>query len=799
MPTKIKKIEIHAFRGITDLDLNINGNNLLIFGENGTGKSSLVDALEFFFTGSVSHLVGVQGISLSRHGPHVDYSAENSRVQLTFDPGETSLLRTFESEPPVPAELGSYFTAARYRKFILRRSQILAFIMSQPADRFREIGNIIGIESLDRTELEIKAVRDDREGKVEDERSKIGSIFSDLSMLLGETVTNLSEVQQSLARKLQTIGFDPLDDLERIDEYDKRVFATFRAASSPLDRSAIVSEINQKLKDCILSERFSNELGIFKQSVFSNLEGNLGPEQANTLDILEKGKQILESSSPSLCPLCEQPIKPDDLLQIVTRRLELVRSLSQEVSKLRISASTLNHNLEASQQKLNSIISIMSTVPELSDQSRDAVSAAHLCGELINKISVLSEKPVKSLDVLDLFIKRINDIVRDAIGKNDKILSLLQVPSEDSRVLGAVRLLEQIKMKYTDLKRMDEILIRDQESFRLAHKVFTIFSEVKKTRIQKIYSAIESDVTRFYGVLHSSEEIGKIELSMAGAKRASAILKMEIFGREGEDPRGLASEGHLDSMGLCIFMAFVKKFNLECPLIVLDDVVSSIDSQHRQNICKLLLEEFKDNQLLVTTHDELWYKQLIQAEIAYGVRNDFQNLRIVGWSRENGPRISEYKTEWLDIQDKIAAGDKPGAGNACRNYLEWILERICRTTLALVPFKGQDPRYEIGDLYPAAKKRLLGLPRDQQASQSLEQKFRTLDMTIMMGNLLSHNNELTNISSIDEVRSFSEAIESLRKAVSCAGCDHFLDYNQGSNEMRCPNSRCTVRTTITTR
>ena len=50
MPVKIKTINIHAFRGIPDIELQLDGKNLLLRGENGTGKSSLVEAIEFFFT-----------------------------------------------------------------------------------------------------------------------------------------------------------------------------------------------------------------------------------------------------------------------------------------------------------------------------------------------------------------------------------------------------------------------------------------------------------------------------------------------------------------------------------------------------------------------------------------------------------------------------------------------------------------------------------------------------------------------------------------------------------------------------
>jgi len=47
----IKHVAISNFRGIQKVDISFDKRrNLLIVGENGTGKSSIVDALEFFFT-----------------------------------------------------------------------------------------------------------------------------------------------------------------------------------------------------------------------------------------------------------------------------------------------------------------------------------------------------------------------------------------------------------------------------------------------------------------------------------------------------------------------------------------------------------------------------------------------------------------------------------------------------------------------------------------------------------------------------------------------------------------------------
>ena len=44
---RIEKISVHEFRGIRDLTLDLKGQNFAACGPNGTGKSGIVDAIEF--------------------------------------------------------------------------------------------------------------------------------------------------------------------------------------------------------------------------------------------------------------------------------------------------------------------------------------------------------------------------------------------------------------------------------------------------------------------------------------------------------------------------------------------------------------------------------------------------------------------------------------------------------------------------------------------------------------------------------------------------------------------------------
>ena len=63
MVTKIKNINVHAFRGIRDLELELEGKSLLIQGENGTGKSSIVEAIEL---ARQKLQPGIQGVEVDK-------------------------------------------------------------------------------------------------------------------------------------------------------------------------------------------------------------------------------------------------------------------------------------------------------------------------------------------------------------------------------------------------------------------------------------------------------------------------------------------------------------------------------------------------------------------------------------------------------------------------------------------------------------------------------------------------------------------------------------------------------------
>lgn len=392
--------------------------------------------------------------------------------------------------------------------------------------------------------------------------------------------------------------------------------------------------------------------------------------------------------------------------------------------------------------------------------------------------------PVKEFEVN---IEKLKKLIESMSTKCQAMLEKIGVPEDWKNKIAAITIASQVKVLANEATKIESDLKVEEQQSECMEKIYNAFSETKKNTISEIYEAIIGNVNTFYSTLHQNDPHKNIELKIAADRRASAELKIESFDKAREDPRAFTSEGHQDSLGLCIFLAFVRRFNEGCNLIVLDDVVTTIDAQHRDRICKLLLEQFRNYQLVVTTHDGVWYEQLRSHQRAFRVHGYWKNLEIIRWTLKTGPIIEPFKLRWDRIKAKIESGDKQGAASEGRNYVEWLLKKICRVTLARLVIKE---RYTVADLLSPARERLDKLTRENPFQEKVSTGFQELEATAIMGNLMAHDNpEVENVS-IDEVNRFCEAVHDLHTMFTCPGCGSFLKYYQDMKKLRCPDSHC---------
>jgi hypothetical protein len=126
---------------------------------------------------------------------------------------------------------------------------------------------------------------------------------------------------------------------------------------------------------------------------------------------------------------------------------------------------------------------------------------------------------------------------------------------------------------------------------------------------------------------------------------------------------------------------------------VLDDVLMSVDTGHRREVCTLLRTKFSKTQFVLTTHDPIWLQfmrthNLIQASISFG-----------GWTVDTGPQVWNEGDVWKQIDEKLKKDDVPGAAATLRRYLEYVSRILADNFRAAVEFRG-DGHYDLGDLMP---------------------------------------------------------------------------------------------------
>ncbi len=788
MSYKVKNISINALRGIPELSLDLNGKNQVIRGDNGTGKSSLVDAIEFFFTGSISSLQGTQGLSLERHAPHVNFSPEQLKVSLSFDPGNINLSRTFNSYSNPPTTMHRYFAIAQKGTCILRRAQLLEFIISQPADRFRAISNIIGIQQLDSYELMLKGVRDHFSQLKDKQEIAVTTNSRNLKEILGTPVRTEEETTQALNVKLKQNKLPKLSSFADIDHYSESLLKTVRTTQGAT-RTDLFQKITASAKIPLpQSDQVIQSVKKANQHI-RNLVDDQAKKSLALKNLLTHGQEIIKQWDIDACPLCGQTIALSELSSSLHGRLLTIAALSEDSSKATMECSAVETIIIGFKEQISHLESTSKQIPELHTETHKLQAIVKLISDFLESIDSGKkfQKEIPTEPIPGLF-NGVQVLLAELSKKCLNLSEAEKITEQERSLLDTITSIHGAQTHFANLKKASDALKEAQKSWAIANYLYDTFVTVKKSKVQAVFNLIQHDIQNFYSILHPQDGHTNIKLRQPPARRASIEIKIDSFGQAGEDPRAFSSEGHLDSLGLCIFLAFVKKFNQDCSLVVLDDIVTTIDAKHRNGICNLLAKEFSDKQLFITTHDAYWLRQLRQFHRANGLEGQYDYRDIDVWDLNAGPVLLPFKLNWEKIEDKIRARDKTVATDG-RIHLEWVLKQICEASESSVPFR-QSGEYMIGDLLPAAKNRLMKLVAEEEFREQMKNAFQELESSAVCANLLSHDNVLSDDVKFEEISLFCGNVQNLYNLFTCPNCGNLLKYYRDLAIIRCPNAKC---------
>jgi hypothetical protein len=261
-----------------------------------------------------------------------------------------------------------------------------------------------------------------------------------------------------------------------------------------------------------------------------------------------------------------------------------------------------------------------------------------------------------------------------------------QDAARDYLVIGQERL-----EAFQDVSRR---LKQAEGQFALSKNVYDIYAEVSTSVLNGIYKEVETEFTELYKFINREDEGGFDARLMPSIGKLG--FDVDFYGRGYFPPGAYHSEGHQDGMGLCLYLALMKYLLGDgFAFAVLDDVLMSVDSGHRREVCKLLKDRFPSTQFILTTHDEIWLRHMKTVGM---VKSDASVL-FRKWNVDQGPTEWQDRDVWAEIEGMVESNEIRGASGLLRNYLEYISAETCHSLRARVEFRG-DAHFQLGDLFP---------------------------------------------------------------------------------------------------
>lgn len=756
---KLKRIEIKSFRGIKNYILDFEDNkSLVLVGENGCGKSSIVNAFEFLFTGKVESLSGTQAIKHNESLVHIGDKKGDLLVKATV--GKQEITRTLKN-PPQRNDIIKDFENG---SFLLNRQKLLSFIINTPKGRHERITSLIGFEELDKIENTFnktqKSFKQKRDAKKEELENKITSITEILDCKPDQINDKLNELL--LKHELDEVSND--SDLDNIlNEISK----------NDLDKANQLSHL-MKLFDADIyqiNDEFEKLLNDYEEDTLNELKS------INTLlDILNKSSHYIERENPENCPVCNKKINKEKVGKFIERKKKELNENENTLNNWKKQYKEFNNKLTSLNHTLKAIHKETSDLKEYEFNSN--------LDELIEDLSKLSK--------FEIPLSQINS--NALIDLDSEFSKLKETIENDFEKLNNQENIEELNdihqaaIKLKDKKEIESELDMLEKQYDLALETYETFKDEKLSKIEEIIENIENDVDRYYNFLHENEDFNTPEIE---APKSNSIKINLNFNEVKADPRSYSSEGHLDSLGLCIFLAFVKQFN-KYDFIILDDIVSTVDLGHKERVAKLLFTEFRDYRFIITTHNKLWFRQLKNHADKNGLNSKFNFAEIKGLGSETGPILIPTLYSKDIINKHIENGDTFAAGNSIRRYLESVLENVCRTNRIKLPLTDH---LMINDYFMGINKFFNELLDDEEIDLELKKYYKDViakvDANRYMGNISSHNDDDNCFVSISEIEEFRDIAFEFEQAMKCSKHKtKYLRFDKNTKIISCSRPDC---------
>lgn len=785
---KIRNLRVNAFRGVRnvmELDFTNKFRSVAIFGENGTGKSTITDGIEWFVTNRVGHLWAEDCKDEAIRNIFADDG--NCGVTIEFSDASAKSSKVMRADSKVvhsnkSKEFSDYLAQAAKERIFLRHADVAQFVTATKNQKRDEIEKIIGYEAIKKFRDVIRQTKNKLES---------ASDYQTAKRLVDQSSSELVSLTQStIAKEIQLFDFVN----ERLREYQITTtvndFSGYDAALEELkarigdpsraERKIAVQSLRadaEKFRDIYAA--FQIQQVRFGSSYLELLNDSQFRSEFAILDFLNKGLEVINKywNGEGNCPFC---LSASDLETLKDKVLERIAKISALNEKFNLVQSTRNELyaqiddlyrlclnmrlsntqiLDADTQELTSIVE--GSLPDVLQQHRNAFGAFQ---------NVNFDEPCFS--ALGKLSAAITNIIQSA----DVLIQQLTFSDAESKMIQTLQVLTDARRAFLYRQRYKKLINTYQNQIFTLGDVYDKFILAQNKALQDVLDAISKDVDNFFSMLHPSATIKGVQLKILGEQGIE--FEYSFHGRTAYPPKKYLSESFLNSLGLSLFLASAKLFNERSRFLILDDIVTSFDQNLRRRLIRLLTAEFSDWQLILLTHEEFLY-QLMRREFPSQSWSFFQ----VRFDSDNGSTIQDSgaSQEEFIVQKR----KKHDVSNDLRKYLEQSLKDICYNLEAKVPFLYNDRNeLRMSDELLAALRRSV---KEHKCTEVLEKDiFTKLDGSILITNRASHDS--SNAINDGDIEVALGDIKNLRELFQCKDCQRFVNVENvmaGEKKISC--------------
>ncbi len=640
------KLELEAFRGVSrsfSIKFDTKQNLTVLYGENGSGKTTISDAFEFVIDGTAGSLEEKSLDGKAKLGQLVN--ARRTKADLSV----SLTVRNKSRSATLSGAKVQHAGELDYQLKVLSRKNITRLVEEKPAERFRRIQDFVSIPVLDREEAALNELVLSEKRNLEAQSKLITQARDILADLFSEHADKakygdhqgqwqkdiLSDSAETIAENFRILQ-DLNQEITRLRDDFKPLAESYPAIKKA--RGAVDREVASLTK------------------LIADSSGNL----AKAFETLQQAQGFLKVSDADTCPVCDTEIGHDSLVQKVDQKLETLKAVTDQSQKTKSAQEALQNALTAQktlQESFFAIISRLNTVHQAAVDSKQWTLPA-LVPSIVSIASAdeLSEEWFNELKAEAPQLKPLSETV-------EKEHAAIQIRKNlQTEIRQAIK---RIKDATDDAKRI-EFIIKRGESIK------SVLHDERIRHANETLEAISGDFAKLYSTIHEGEKIESIKLYLHPTKKASAQFDGSLFGKEDASPVAYLSESHLDTLGLCLFLALEKREHPEKTILFLDDAIASVDEAHMERLYQLLLDEASHfHHVIISSH-----YQPLRFKFRWGIltQKKVEFLELGRWTLDRGLALQKGpNSEVKFLRHYLEQGEH---ASAIANTAGLILEHI---------------------------------------------------------------------------------------------------------------------------